>query len=42
MDPTVEVEIDTAARESGRFRHGARYLRIRAELQPLDLSPWPA
>jgi hypothetical protein len=40
VDPAVvvEVEVDTAAGESGRFRHGARYLRIRAELHPTDLS----
>ncbi|SDH68723.1 hypothetical protein [Pseudonocardia oroxyli] len=33
----VEVDVDTAA-EYGRWRHGARYRRIRADLLPEDLA----
>jgi hypothetical protein len=39
--PTVVVEIETdRAYEDHRYRHGAKFLRIRAELHPLDLLPW--
>lgn len=38
--PRVVVELDVdGAFEHGRFRHGARFRRIRAELQPSDLTP---
>lgn len=42
VTPTVVVELAVdAAAEFGRWRHGARYLRVRAELHPMDLVPWP-
>ncbi|MCW2901979.1 MAG: dependent ligase [Streptosporangiaceae bacterium] len=35
--PTVVVEIEVDhAYEAGRYRHGVKYLRIRAELHPMD------
>jgi len=33
----VEIEVDTAF-EAGRYRHGVKFLRIRAELQPEDVA----
>jgi hypothetical protein len=33
----VEIETDTAF-EAGRYRHGVKFLRIRAKLQPEDVS----
>ena len=38
-DLVVEVRID-AAYESGRLRHGARYERLRPDLEPADLPLW--
>jgi hypothetical protein len=37
----VEIEVHHAY-EAGRYRHPARFIRIRAELSPDDLSPWLA
>jgi hypothetical protein len=34
----VELDVDTAF-EHHRWRHGTRFVRIRAELRPMDLSP---
>ena len=36
----VELDVDTAF-ENHRWRHGARFVRVRAELRPEDLSPLP-
>jgi hypothetical protein len=33
----VEIEADRA-HEADRYRHGVKFLRIRAELHPMDLS----
>lgn len=42
VTPTVVVELAVdGALEFGRWRHGARYLRVRTELRPTDLAPWP-
>jgi hypothetical protein len=35
----AEVTVDQAY-EAGRWRHHARYLRLRADLQPADVTPW--
>jgi ATP-dependent DNA ligase len=37
--PTLVVEIETdSAFEAGRYRHGVKFLKVRAELQPEDVS----
>jgi hypothetical protein len=35
----VELDVDTAY-EHHRWRHPSRFVRIRADLHPQDLSPW--
>jgi hypothetical protein len=37
----VEIEVDSAY-EAGRFRDDVRFLRMRAELHPTDLSSLPS
>ena len=40
-DRVVELDVDTAF-EHHRWRHGARFIRIRADLQPADIPTSPA
>jgi ATP-dependent DNA ligase len=35
----AEITVDQAY-EAGRWRHQARYLRLRADLRPYDVTPW--
>jgi hypothetical protein len=42
VEPTVVAEVSAyAAPQAGQARHGMRYVRLRAELQPEDLPTLP-
>ena len=42
VDPTVVVEVTAdAATQAGQLRHGMRYVRVRADLNPNDLPTAP-